>query len=141
MKTQRNIPQDFYARFDEEWTVVEKYDISIIFHRTGNQTLGGHKQNLVCTRTQKKGAVTPQETEPDLPVSVQESLVEAWVDSGLLQGRGTEYNSAGISPFEGGCHYSYHSLASGQTTGREHRPEHQQEIGLKIYLTWSCPSE
>ena len=51
--------------------------------RTGNQTLGGHKQNLVCTRTQKKGAVTPQETEPDLPVSVQESPAEAWVDSGL----------------------------------------------------------
>ena len=35
MKTQRNIPEDFYARFDEEWTVVEKYDRSIIFHRTG----------------------------------------------------------------------------------------------------------
>ena len=28
----------------------------------GKQTLGGHKQNLVCTRTQEKGAVTPQET-------------------------------------------------------------------------------
>ena len=27
-------------------------------------TLGGHKQNLVCTRTQEKGAVTPQETGP-----------------------------------------------------------------------------
>ena len=32
------------------------------------QTLGGHKQNLVSTRTQKKGALTPQETDPDLPV-------------------------------------------------------------------------
>ena len=29
----------------------------------------------------------PQETDPDLPVSVQESLVEAWVSSGLLQGQ------------------------------------------------------
>ena len=27
----------------------------------------------------------PQETDLDLPVSVQESLVEAWVGSGLLQ--------------------------------------------------------
>ena len=36
-------------------------------HRTGKQTLGGHKQKLVCTRTQEKGAMTPQETEPDLP--------------------------------------------------------------------------
>ena len=40
----------------------------------GKQTLGRHKQNLVCTRTQEKGAVTPQETDPDLPMSVQESL-------------------------------------------------------------------
>ena len=32
--------------------------------------------------------MTEQETDPDLPVSVQESLVEAWVGSGLLQGRG-----------------------------------------------------
>ena len=52
------------------------------------QTLGGHKQNLVCIRTQKKGAVTPQETDSDLPVSVQESPAEAWVSSGLLQGLG-----------------------------------------------------
>ena len=54
----------------------------------GKETLGGHRQNLACTRTQEKGAVTPQETDPDLPVSVQESLVEAWVGGGLLQGRG-----------------------------------------------------
>ena len=32
------------------------------------------------TRTQEKGAVTPQEADPDLPVSVQESLAEAWVN-------------------------------------------------------------
>ena len=44
----------------------------------------------MCTRTQKKGAVTPQETDPDLPVSVQESLVEVWVGSGLLLGSRTE---------------------------------------------------
>ena len=36
-------------------------------------------QNLVDTRTLEKGAVTPQETDPDLPGSAQESLVEAWV--------------------------------------------------------------
>ena len=50
--------------------------------------LGGHKQNLVCTRTQEKGAMTPQETELDLAVSVWESLEEAWVDSGLPWGQG-----------------------------------------------------
>ena len=54
----------------------------------GKQTLGGHKQNLVHTRTQEKGAVTPQETDPDLPVSIQESLAEVWVIGGLLQGLG-----------------------------------------------------
>ena len=42
----------------------------------GKQTPGGHKQNLVCTRTQEKGTVIPSETEPDLPVSGQESLVK-----------------------------------------------------------------
>ena len=52
------------------------------------ETLGGHKQNPVHTRTQEKGAVTPQETEPDLPVSVWESLAEVWVDSGLSWGQG-----------------------------------------------------
>ena len=59
----------------------------------GNRLLG-HKQNFVCTRIQKKGAVTSQETDPVLPVSVQEPLVEAWLDSDLLWGRGTEYNRA-----------------------------------------------
>ena len=32
--------------------------------------------------------MTPQETDPDLPMSVEESLVEAWVGGALLQGRG-----------------------------------------------------
>ena len=54
----------------------------------GKQTLGGHKRNPVCTRTQEKGVVTPKDTDPDLPVRVQESLVEAWVGGGLLQGWG-----------------------------------------------------
>ena len=49
---------------------------------------GRHKQNTVCTRTQEKGAITPQKADPDLPLSVQESLAEAWVGSGLLQGWG-----------------------------------------------------
>ena len=49
---------------------------------------GGHKQNLVCTRTQEKGAVTPQKTDSNLPMSVQESPVEGWVNGGLLPGLG-----------------------------------------------------
>ena len=38
--------------------------------------------------------MTPQETDPDLPMSAQESLAEAWVGGGLLQGRGTQCGSA-----------------------------------------------
>ena len=40
------------------------------------------------TRTQEKGAVTPQETDPDLPVTIQKSLAEAWVGGGLVHGQG-----------------------------------------------------
>ena len=52
------------------------------------ETLGGHKQNLMCTRTQKKGAVNPQEKEPDLPMSVQQFSAEALVNGSLPQGQG-----------------------------------------------------
>ena len=87
--------------------------------------------------------------EPELPVSVQESLAEAWVNRGLRGVRSTDYNSlgatgAGISPLEGDHHYHHypwHSLVWGQTTWREHSPFHQQKIGLKIYWAWPRPSE
>ena len=38
--------------------------------------------------------MTPQETVLDLPVGVPESPVEAWDGAGLLQGWGTDCNSA-----------------------------------------------
>ena len=56
------------------------------FHRTGETDSWRSQQNPVCTRSQEKGAVTSQETESDLSVSVLESPEEAWVDSGLLRG-------------------------------------------------------
>ena len=37
--------------------------------------------------------------------------------------------------------YLHHSLASGQITGREYSPTHQQKIGLKIYWAWPLPSD
>jgi len=49
------------------------------FHRTEqdrDSTHGGPKQNLVCTRIQRKGAVNLQETEPDLPARVGGYTVE-----------------------------------------------------------------
>jgi len=45
------------------------------------------KNNLAVTKTQGKGAVTPQETDPDLPASVGGSPVEAWVSKFSPQGR------------------------------------------------------
>ena len=54
---------------------------------------------------------------------------------GLLQGWGTQSSSVCMGPFEGGrhhLHYLHLSLVSGQTTGREHRPAHQQNIGLRF---------
>ena len=97
----------------------------------GKQILGGHKQNHVHISSQEKGTVSPQETEPDLPVSVQESLAEMWVNSGPLQGQGTEYNSACTNPFEGGCHclhYPYHSLASVKQRGRNTAPPIKRKV-------------
>ena len=55
-------------------------------HRTG-ETDSCRAQTKLCVH-QEKGAVIPQEADPDLPVSVQESLVEARVGSDLLQGWG-----------------------------------------------------
>ena len=66
------------------------------------------------------------------------------VSGGLLQAVGTECSSVCMGPFEGGrhyLHYLHHSLASGQTTGREHSPTHQQKIGLMIYSAGPHPSE
>ena len=101
----------------------------------GKQTLEWHKQNLVCTRTQEKGAVTPQETDPDLWVS---RSLRWWRGSVVTCCRveGAECSSVCIGPFDGGrcyLHYLHHSLASSQITGREHSPTHQQKIGIKIY--------
>ena len=64
------------------------------FHSTGGTDSLRPQQNLVCTRTQEKWAVTPQETESDLPVSVQEPLVEAWVNSRLPRDHGIDYSTS-----------------------------------------------
>jgi len=52
-------------------------------------------ENLVPTGTQEKGAVIPQDTEPDLPVSALESPAEVWVDTDLPWDRGTGSRSFG----------------------------------------------
>ena len=42
-------------------------------------SLGGHTQNFVLTKTQRKGGATPQKTEGKLSASVGGSPVEVWV--------------------------------------------------------------
>ena len=67
-----------------------------------------------------------------LPVSVWESLAEAWVESGLPQGQGHwqqqswEVQHANISPLEGGHHYLYpraYSLAIETADSRSGPPQ------------------
>ena len=48
-------------------------------------------------KTQEKGAVTPQETEPDLPVSVWQSLAEVRVNSGVPRGQGMTTTVLGLT--------------------------------------------
>ena len=58
---------------------------------------------------------------------------QKWLATGLA---GQSTGSVSTRSFEGShhyLHYLHHSLASGQTTGREQSPAHQQKIGLKIY--------
>ena len=101
-------------------------------------------QDLVHFRTQEKEAVTPKRlTQTCLWAS--RSL---WQRLGMVVAccrvRGIECSSVCMGPFEGDSHYLHypcHSLALGQTTGREHSPTHQQKIGLKIYWAWLHPSE
>ena len=95
--------------------------------------------HFVHFRTQEEGAVTLKETDPALPMNVQESQAEVCIGSGQLQGWGTQCSSVCMGPFEWGLHYLHYlhpSLASSWTTGREHSPTHQQKFGLKIYWAW-----
>ena len=83
------VQQTWYGKaLLEEVAINPTIELPELYHTAyiglGNKLLVG--TNLVHTRTQEKGEVTPQETDPDLPVSVQESLAEAWVGGGLLQG-------------------------------------------------------
>ena len=80
-------------------------------YRTGETDSWKAQQNFVHNRTQEKEAVTPQETHRH------------------LQWR------------HGSTVYPYHSLASGQATGREHSSTHQQTIGVKSYWACPCPPE
>ena len=77
-----NIP-DYGTRLLDEITINPNVKPPELIKDWAN-TFGEHRQNLVHTRAQEKGAVTTQETNPDLPMSVHKSPVEVWVSGRLL---------------------------------------------------------
>ena len=64
------------------------------FLRTGETDSWRAQTKPWAHQDQEKGVVTPQETEPDLPVSVQESLADGSTVVCRVV-RGTDYNSPG----------------------------------------------
>ena len=121
-------------------------------HRTGgdrDSTFGVHKQNFAQIRTLGKGAVTPQETEPDLSGSVGGSPVEVWVSSGSPQGqRHWQQQSWGVPLGKWDfleVSLTYHRawrlqgwVISGQTTNREGAQSHPPADNcIKV---WLCPT-
>ena len=76
--------------------------------------------------------MTPQETDPDLPVSVQES----WVSSGLLSGLGALNVAMHAWDIlkKVAIIFITSTIAWTQVkTGKENISTHQQKSGLKIY--------
>ena len=100
----------------------------------GGKTLGGHKQNLVHSGTQEKGAVTPKRLSQTC-LWVPRSL---WQRGGLKVAchgvSGTDYNSLGISPFEGV--WPQAKPQKGNTVTPINK-----KIGFKTYWAWPSPSE
>ena len=55
------------------------------FTQDWGNSIEGHKQNIVHTRTQEKEAVTPQKTDPDLlrhPGISSRSMGQQWIAAG-----------------------------------------------------------
>ena len=72
------VPQT-WARQGPSWTrqPFTHHRAARTYTGLGKRLLEGTGRTLCATRTREKGAVTPQETDPDLPRSVQESPAEA----------------------------------------------------------------
>ena len=101
------------------------------------ETDSGRAQTEPCTPGPRRKEQQPHKRLTQTCPGVSKSL---WQMRGSVVGccrvGGTECSSTCMGPFEGGrhyLHYLHHSLASSQTTGKEHSPAHQQKIELKIY--------
>ena len=83
--------------------------------------------------------MTPQETDPDLPRSVQESPAEAGLVVACCRVGGTECSSRCMGPSKGGhhnLHYLHHSLAPGKSQDGVQDLSHSQLLVL-FWLTVS----
>ena len=86
--------------------------------------------------------MTQQKTDPDLPMSVEESLVDVRVGGGWLRVEGTECSHGCMGPLEEGknyLHYLHHSFTSGQITGREPQPHLLTGNWIKDLLSMTLP--
>ena len=113
----------------------------------GKQTLGGHKENLECTRTQEKGALTPTRDgarfDWECPEVSGRSVSQQWPATG------SEALTITVLGASACCHKSFwrrspllltqFDLRPNYTKGTQPHPS--QKIGLKIYWAWSCPPE
>ena len=93
--------QQIFLTQESNWGLLHCRWILYQLSYEGNQgkqdsSLGGHKQNPVHTRTQRKGAVRPRKAEPELPASAGSPPVEVWA-AGLPRDRATG-GSPGRSP-------------------------------------------
>ena len=99
--------------------------------RVQKQTLGEHKQNLICTQDPGERSHDPTRDWARLarecPRVSSEGVGQLWPagKSETLNTIVLGAKASSINPFEGSwhCHhYPCHSLASGQTIRREHNP-------------------
>ena len=104
------------------------------FTGLGKQTLGGHKQNLVCTRTQEKGAVTHKRLS-------QTCREHRGVSS---RGVGQQWPATGSGHWLQQCWQKpfdpYHAWPQAKPQER-HTALPATGNGLKIYRAWPHPSQ
>ena len=128
------------------------YRISTGLGKTETPVLEAQTKSL-CTKTQRKGVVTSQDTEPLLPASIGGPPVEALVGRDSPQGQGTSNNRPGRSPLAQillgftidptrepvNPRYGSPHTKQWTQTRRKFNPTHKQKIGLKFYWARSCP--
>ena len=113
------------------------------YTRWGNRLLQGANKTLVLQDPGERLS-TPQETDPDLSVSVQESPAEAWVNSGLLQGQGYWTQECVHKAFwrrspSSSLPLPNFGLRMNIREGTQPCPS--TENWIKDYWAWPCPSE